>query len=344
MRDIKTEVYNKHFAGLGFGETRDTVNVVLKNIENYIKSVGLSVCDDDGKIKDYYNNGCEFVKKLRALLNPLGRGVDYEKSSATGFSDEVLKAKMRIVDIQDDDIKGDDGWISYWKILSGDIRYGKLNLILDDLRKGMRDSKYYYPIPNLEGICYEYLTTKYYQCEEVDRIIVGSLIQRTFQDYVIGAFRSFYLPKINDGMISMQSWDENFEKRYNRLLLWGSMRVSVYNMMSVALGVSASLTTYWWVGPLVWLAMWNLLRARVYFKYGDRDRQNDRISEKIRDAYRVVRLIDANFVTPLYLKQQLHEVEGEGLYFSPSTYLILDNAIERCGINWGVREAYDYLG
>lgn len=307
--EYKDKSKEKHFPGLDGGETLDALNAVFSSVERYIGNARCIGTNLDYSTTEYFEKACGFVKELRKELNPLSTD-----SYPTLESKEVLRSNKLITDTENC-----DEWISYHLGRMSYLKYS--NMI-----KGRQDSMYYWPIPNLDNIGYEYIENEFLHCDEIDKIIVRSLIQSTFQDYVI----SFYQMQVtSDGFLGFRSTSENFEKSMKRRYWFIATRNSLHNISCLVLGISAALMTQWWVGPVVWALSWNLLTARVYFKYWDEQKDIPKTEKNITRVYHVVEQAYSVLMTPTLLKERMKNVESEDFRFPTLAYVILDKMIDR---------------
>ena len=137
---------------------------------------------------------------------------------------------------------------------------------------------------------------------------------------------------------------KTMEQKLNRFELKLAIRNSLHYWGSLALGVGASVTTVWWVGPLVWVGMLNLLWARTVTRHADDERRIADLFTKWRELVQVFDVSGSNFVTPKYLKRILMDIENVELRFPPVIFRILDAANSRQDPQWGIRNEHDYLG
>jgi len=307
--EYKDKSKEKHFPGLEEGETLETLKAVFSSVERYIGNARCIGTDLDYSTVEYFEKACGFVKKLRNKLNPLSTD-----SYPTLESKEVLLSNKLI-----DDTENCDEWISY--------HLGKMSYLkYSNMIKGRQDSMYYWPIPNLDNIGYEYIENEFLHCDEIDKIIVRSLIQSTFQDYVI----SYYQMQVtSDVFFGFRSTSENFEKSMKRRYWFIATRNSLRNISCLILGISAALMTQWWVGPIVWALSWNLLTARMYFKYWDEQKDIPKTEKNITRVYHVVEQAYSVLMTPTLLKERMKNVESEDFRFPTLAYVILDKMIDR---------------
>lgn len=318
---IRSKCLYKYFPNLSYGETRSTLNAVLGSIEAYINNIHLNNGCLHQNIDEYFDKGCNFIKKLRDELNPLA---DESSRYHSWISREVLKSKKIITNSEDC-----SEWISYHTVKRKYINSA-------DLIKGMNDSSYYWPIPDLESISNEYLNAEYLQCVEVDLIIIRSLIQSAYQNYIIGLYQARFPLK---GIFDIRVPSESYEKQVKRKEIFIAVRNSIHSWISIILGVAASTMTQWWVGPLVWLAMQNFFSARSYFKHWQQEDKFSKIEENISRVARVVDDAYNVFISPTYLRERMKSVEDDYIFFPPLAYLILDRAMERDGLRWNTKDS-----
>jgi len=279
--------------------------------------------------KGHLNDACVFVKRLRANANPLGRGKDYPNSPAIGFTDEQLKDKIYS---RDAFIKAEE-WIS---ILT---KQGKFFTLKRMLEEG-EDGHCYWPIPEMEGICSDYLKTPHFQCQQVDLIVIRLLIYKTIRDF--GEYvKTARFPR-RSRFFSKPS-NNSYLQKCSRMEWTVAIRNSIQFWIAVALGAGASVTTVWWAGPPVWLATLNMFTIRLNFKHRQDELIIQKLGTKLLEAHQVFETAQGSFVSSAYLKRRLTEVECAELHFPPVVFLLLDTAIERSGLAWGEREGYDYL-
>lgn len=345
LQCLKKDTYVEHFGDLRGGETFQVANAVLDSIQDHLVNLFLKEPGDTdvlrGHAREKFSAGCVFVKRLRANLNPLGRGKDYPKSPSF-VPDQELKDKIYPsedfltgkLDYTQDQLINAESWICIHTKWGEYFSPGKM------LSEEAGKERYEWPIPDLAGICVDYLKTPWLQCQEVDLIIVRSLIYAKLIEFAYylreSAFpRTTYLWSKPDQM----TWAQNCTRREWKI----AIRNSLQNWGSLALGVGASLTTVWWVGPLVWYGMLNLLWTRSVARYANDERRNVDLFTKWRELCQVFYVAGSNFVSPEYLQRRLIDIENVELRFSPVIFQILDIANSRRDPQWGIRNEHDFL-
>lgn len=337
---IRDETLKLHFGGLSeYSETwrvaanvLDSTMLFLRVGDTVDRHIGLS---EESVTRWYFEEPCKFVKHLRANLNPLGRGKDFPKSPAIDVTDDQLISKFFSPP------NDPESWIWFrdqYKISYSDF------FSLDNLCDEGKQSKFYWPIPELKGVCSDYLRKPELQCEQVDRLIIRALIYRTLTEFVERLKWQLVPPRTPvSSLILGKRKRDALSKQFGRLE-WGiALRNSTQNLISVALGIGASIQTVWWAGPLVWLATWNLFTAKTYFFHFETQKQSERLMGKLKELRDLFELSEANFVGYSHLKRRLQEAESQDLRFPPAIFAILDRAIGRNDARWGVREELDYL-
>ncbi len=340
LASIRDEILKHHFGGMSeYSETWRVAENVLESTLHFLHrgdGVDRYIAPSEESIdRWYFDESCKFVKRLRANLNPLGRGQEFPISPALGVTDDQLTSKFFSPP------SDPESWIWFrdqYKISYSDF------FSLDKLCDEGAESQFFWPIPDLKGVCSDYLLKPELQCKQVDELLVRSLIYRTLTEFV-ERLKWQLVPQRTpaSALVLGKRKRDALSKQFGRLE-WGvALRNSTQNLISIVLGIGASIQTVWWAGPLVWLATWNLFSARTYFFHFETQKQSERLMGKLKELRDLFELSEANFVTPSYLNRRLQEAESQDLRFPPVIFSILDKAIERNDARWGIREEYDYL-
>jgi hypothetical protein len=335
LAGIRDETLNLHFGTLSeYSETKRVAVSVFDSTLRYLRDNEEVVRYlDDEIIRSYFNDSCKFVKRLRAQLNPLGRGEEFPKSSALVETDDQLIAKFF------GPPEEPASWIWFrdqFKSHASD--YFSLNKLCDEGEQ----SRFYWPIPDLNGVCYDYLHKPGLQCKQVDGLIIKALIYRTLTKFV-ERLQYVVVPErtpVSSLFLGRRKRDA-LSKQFNSVE-WGiALSNSTKTLISIALGIGASIQTVWWAGPLVWLATGSLFTAKQYFFHFETQKQGERLMGKLMEIRDLFEMSEANFVGPSYLKRRLQEAESQDLRFPPVIFAILDRAIGLNDAQWGIRIAYD---
>ncbi len=337
LQQLRKALFQRHFGDLDYGDTREIAKSVMKSVQCHLAEEVAGTPSEWQFIEPVasrqFEFACDFVKRLRANLNPLGRGEDFPESPAF-ISDEVLRTK-----IGEHAAKNPERWIWFrdqWKISASDF------FSLEKLCDEGKESQFYWPVPDLDGICSDYLRTQGLQCESVDKLLLRAFVYKTLTEFVEQLKWQLVPPRspLTRLVLGVRKRDA-LSKQFSRLE-WGiALRNSTQNLISVALGVGASLETVWWAGPLVWLGTWNLFGAKTYFLHVEEQKQNEELMGKLKELQELFTLSETNFVTASYFKQRLENAESPNLRFPPAVYAILERVIAMNISLWGIQEGYD---
>lgn len=164
LQFLKKDTYVEHFGDRIGGETFQVANAVLDSVEAHLKDLFLKDPGGTdvlrGHAREKFSVGCVFVKRLRANLNPLGRGKDYPKSPSL-VPDQELKDKILPPDVfphvklelTQNQLINAESWISIHKQWGEQFTPAKM------LSEEAGKKRFEWPVPDLAGVCHSCVVT-----------------------------------------------------------------------------------------------------------------------------------------------------------------------------------------
>ncbi|NJD05587.1 MAG: hypothetical protein FIA97_03710 [Methylococcaceae bacterium] len=196
-------------------------------------------------------------------------------------------------------------------------------------------SWHYWPISEtIDEICDEYIRKPWLQCGAIDRILVDALIYRETFCFSL-ALQTNTTLLVSAGL-SSGLFASLFGYKKGRLFdsLKAFLTTTFRLGLSAVLGFAAAEAHDWWLGILVGVGFWVLLKINLYLSNAERASYLKYVRSCLAEMQACSEMMQKYPLSPKYLRERLSASADKGVVWPVGVFPILDCAIQRNPNTW----------